>query len=304
MKALVTLGAGQVGFRPAEVPDPMTGDRDLLVEVRAASLNRGDLQHAAAAAGEIVRGYDFAGVVVRASPAGGPPVGSRVAGLVPAGAWAERVAAPVGSVAELPSGLSFADAAAVPVAGLTALYALRQAGQLLGRRVLVTGASGGVGGWAVQLAALGGASVIAVTRDLAKASALRDLGAAAVATPADLPAEPVDVVVDTAGGDSFTVAMARLGPGGIGICVGNPTRLPLALPAGFGEQRAAFRITWISVFDELTRAAGGRDLGYLLDRVAAGELSARAGHILSWTEVTRGLDYLSDSGGKVVFTFG
>jgi NADPH:quinone reductase-like Zn-dependent oxidoreductase len=146
--------------------------------------------------------------------------------------------------------MSFAEAAAVPVAGLTALYALRRAGRLLGRRVLGTGASGGVGGWAVQLASRGGAQVTALTPNTMNAQALHDRGAGIVTTPADLPAQSVDIVIGGVGGDTFTAAMARLGPDGIGVCVGNASGCPLA---GVRQQNATFRIMWISVFREIAR---------------------------------------------------
>src|SRR5207247_11345890 len=84
----------------------------------------------------------------------GPRVGARVVGLLPEGAWAERVAVPTHALAALPDKVTFAQAATLPVAGLTALYALAKRGPLLGRRVLVTGATGGGGYFADQLARL------------------------------------------------------------------------------------------------------------------------------------------------------
>src|SRR5947199_9522867 len=79
--------------------------------------------------------------------------------MLRSGAWAERIRAPAISVAEIPAGVTDAQAGTLPVAGLTALHALRQGGLLLGRKVLVDGASGGVGHLACQLALAAGALV-------------------------------------------------------------------------------------------------------------------------------------------------
>src|SRR5277367_5989494 len=89
----------------------------------------------------------------------GPQPGTRVVGLLPSGAWAERVNCRTHAIAALPDAVGDAEAATLPVAGLTALHALRQGGLLLGRKVLVDGATGGVGHLAIQLAATAGAEV-------------------------------------------------------------------------------------------------------------------------------------------------
>src|SRR5258708_6583136 len=150
---------GRLAIKPVELRDP---DRDeVAVKVSAISLNRGETRRALQVAEPGWRpGWDFAGVVDTAAADGsGPPRGTRVVGMLPSGAWAERVNCRSHAVAALPDAVSDAQAATLPVAGLTALHALRQGGLLLGRKVLVDGATGGVGHLACQLAVAAGALV-------------------------------------------------------------------------------------------------------------------------------------------------
>src|SRR6266513_4195409 len=150
---------GRLAIKPVELRDP---DRDEVgVRVTAISLNRGETRRALQVAEPGWRpGWDFAGVVEsEAADGSGPKPGTRVVGILPSGAWAERVNCRSHAVAVLPEAVSDAAAATLPVAGLTALHALRQGGLLLGRKVLVDGASGGVGHLACQLALAAGALV-------------------------------------------------------------------------------------------------------------------------------------------------
>ena len=145
---------GKLAIKPIELRDP---DRDeVAVRVTAISLNRGETRRAVQQAEPGWRpGWDFVGVTETAAADGsGPTPGTRVVGILPSGAWAERVNCRTHAVAALPDVVGDAEAATLPVAGLTALHALRQGGLLLGRKVLVDGASGGVGHLPRETAAL------------------------------------------------------------------------------------------------------------------------------------------------------
>ena len=163
MLALVNTpnGPGPVELR--EVPEPAPAANEAVVEVRAFSLNRGELRLMQVRPEGWRPGQDIGGVVLRqAADGSGPKAGARVVALTDNGGWAQRVAAPTHRLAELPENVGFEEAAALPVAGLTALRTLRYGAPLLGKRVLVTGAAGGVGHMAVQIAARSGAHVTAV----------------------------------------------------------------------------------------------------------------------------------------------
>lgn len=125
MRALVadSSAPGRIALR--DVTEPLPASGEVLVEVRAFSVNRGELRMLGTAADGWRPGWDFAGVL-RSDVVGGPRDGARVVGIRQGEAWAQRVTVPQTWIAELPDGVSFAQAAALPTAGLTALRILRR----------------------------------------------------------------------------------------------------------------------------------------------------------------------------------
>jgi len=193
MKAIQQRGYGDPRdvLHLAEVAEPRIGAEQVLVRVHASSANPydwhlicGEPRAMRASMGGIrgpvrVVGADFAGVVEEVGgEAGGLRAGDEVYGFAD-GAFAELLAAPAGRVARKPTTLGFAQAAAAPLAAITALQALRRGGVAAGQQVLVIGASGGVGTFAVQLAKHAGAEVTGVC-STARLDLVRSLGADAV----------------------------------------------------------------------------------------------------------------------------
>jgi NADPH2:quinone reductase len=164
VKAVVTAPDRPGHLVSVEADPPGSAPGIAVVRVAAASINRGELRLIAARPNGWAPGQDIAGVVETAAPDGGPPAGTRVVGLADGGGWSELVPVPVERLAPLPDGVSFVSAAALPVAGLTALRSLRAVGDILGRELLVTGVSGGTGHFAARLALLGGARVTGLAR--------------------------------------------------------------------------------------------------------------------------------------------
>ena len=210
-----------------EVPIPSVLPGEVLVRVEAAGVNPTDWKSRATGGrgywnDPAILGFDIAGVVEEV--ADGSHVlarGDRVFGMprfpLPAEAYAQYVAAPARQLARMPDGLGFDEAASLPLAGLTALQALEEAGGLRrGQSVLVCAAAGGVGRLAVQIAMQLGAAVTACARpaQLAEAAAL---GASVVdAVPDGLPTQPSqhDIVVDPFGGDRTAALLDWCAPGG------------------------------------------------------------------------------------------
>ena len=132
---------------------------------------------------------------------------------------------PTVALGVLPEGVSFAQAASLPIAGLTALYALERGGPLLGRSILITGASGGVGQFACQLARLGAAArVVGVVRSAAHAEAARTAGAQQVVVGEDSAGAerfgPYDIILDSVGAASLASALSLVAEGGTCIAFG------------------------------------------------------------------------------------
>jgi NADPH:quinone reductase-like Zn-dependent oxidoreductase len=179
MRGIVTDPQAPAGLRLADdLPEPAPGPGEVIVGVRAFSVNAGEVSLIEQRPDGWRPGQDTAGVVLRAAADGtGPPAGTPVVAYPEWHGWAERIAVPAGWVAALPEEVPPEQAATLPVAGLTALRALRAGGALLGRNVLITGATGGVGQCAVQLAVTSGARVTAQVGRPARKDEARLLGA-------------------------------------------------------------------------------------------------------------------------------
>jgi NADPH:quinone reductase-like Zn-dependent oxidoreductase len=290
--------AGIDGLGFSDWPDPVAGPDEELVEVRAAALGPWDLKATegafAAAGGSTVfpqqQGWDFAGETA---------TGRRVLGFVAQpwmgiGALSERIAVPSALLADLPDGLSWPHGAALPVGSLTAQLLVDGAQVSEGNRVVVTGAAGMVGGFAVELARSRGATVAGAVRQ-GDAEEARRLG--------------VEAIVDTG---ELSHDLGEWAPGGVDACL-DTVGLGASMLRGI---RDGGRLVTTIVLDSPPQESRGitvevvqvqpnpAALVQLAHSAAVGELTVRVAEVLPWEEYRRGYQMLSEGGlrGKIVLT--
>jgi NADPH:quinone reductase len=292
MRGFITDPKAHGGLRLVDdLPEPVAADDQVLVDVRAYSVNRGELFLLKLRPDGWRPGQDLAGVVVQAAADGtGPAVGTRVVGLVDWECWAERVAVKTGLALTLPDEVSFEVAASLPIAGLTALRAIRQCGTLLGKRVLVTGATGGVGQFVVQLALAAGAHVTALVSGPDRVKDALVLGAHEALTALDREtAGTFHAILDGVGGQTLTDSLHLLIPGGRAITygtVGGPASLALLdFPPGFPCQL-------IPLYHAYPLETRGDDLAILVSLVSSGQLKPLLGAARDWGETLEVLEAL------------
>lgn len=282
---------------------------EVTVRVRAVSLNRGEVNRAVRSAEPGWRpGWDFVGTVEETAPDGsGPAKGTRVVGILPSGAWAEMVRVPQDAIAALPDGVTDAQAATLPVAGLTALYALRQGGLLLGRKVLIDGASGGVGHLACQLAAASGAIVYGHVRNKAFAPMVEEwCGDRTIVAPALSAAAahgPYHLILDSLGGSALGAALSMLRPGGTCVTFGVSEAPQATFDSGSFFRVGGTRLYGLILFPELRKGEPASDgLAILAATIARGTLKPRIEIEAEWTEISRVARQLLDRSfvGKAV----
>ncbi|GGM65590.1 NADP-dependent oxidoreductase [Dactylosporangium sucinum] len=285
-----------------DVERPVPGAEQVLVRVAGTSFNPVDATIRAGYLRQVfpvdlpyTPGIDVAGIVAELGEGvTGFEAGDRVVGLLPMtqpGAAAEYVLAPADSLAAAPTAVPLADAAALPATGLTAWQAVHEhAGVKPGQRVLVTGAGGSVGGYAVQLAAEAGATVVAAAGER-NADRVRGYGAAVAGRTADEASGPFDVVLNFAPvpPEAMPALTALVTDGGVLI---STTASPVA-----DEARG------VRASNMYVRADAGQLAG-LVDRVNAGKLHLHVADRVPLAELPE-VHARSDAGtlpGKTVIT--
>jgi NADPH:quinone reductase-like Zn-dependent oxidoreductase len=282
-----------------EVPCPQPGPGEVLVRVHAAGVNPVDWKIREGymrAPLPSIMGSDFSGIVAEVGPGvHGFLVGDAVFGEVAeeSGSYAEYAVAPVSQIAKRPEGIDDIQAAALPVASLTAWQALFDSGKLEpGQTVLIHAASGGVGSFAVQFAKWKGARVIGTTSAM-HIDQVRQLGADQIidyrATRFEDAVHEVDLVLDTIGGETQDRSWRVLKPGGLLVSVVQPPDQQKAIAHGV---RGAFLIS----------QARGDELDRIAELVASGRIKVVVQAVLPFDQARRAqeLSQSGHAGGKIV----
>lgn len=298
------------------VPEPLPGRTDAVVQVAASSINRGEVRGIRAAPHWDLQGasndtswnpgWDFAGTVERPAADGtGPGAGTRVVGWARQGAWAERVAAPVAQMVVIPESVSFAEAATLPIAGLTAWHALRLGELASGKAVLVNGAAGGVGRFALQIAKAAGARAFAVVGSELRAQSISHLTNDVFFS---LPNEGVfDIILECVGGPTLAKSFSLIAPYGVVVSYGNSSDEQTCFHADAGYRKPCFRLQGLNLIGELARrAAPNEGLDELVAMLAAGTLKCDIDLEVDWRDAVRACDALMarQINGKAVLRIG
>jgi NADPH:quinone reductase-like Zn-dependent oxidoreductase len=271
----------------ADVPAPTPASDELLVRVQSLSLNRGEVRGSALAPEGRIPGWDIAGIVESPAADGtGPEKGARVAALLDAGGWAELASVPAARAAIVPDGVDLDVAATLPIAGLTILRTLALAEPIGGKRVLITGGSGGVGQFAIQLAALAGAEVTAISSRRDRHDDLKRLGASSVVATIEDAAGAFGLVLESVGGPSLAKAIELVDREGVVVTIGNSSEQDTTFNARTLYARGAARVYGLIVFEEVRSGrVGARDLENLMQLVRDGRLQAPISLRRNWSEL-------------------
>jgi NADPH2:quinone reductase len=301
MLALVNTPEGAAPVELREVAEPQPAPSEAVVEVRAFSLNRGELRLFQTRPEGWRPGQDISGIVVQPAANGsGPLVGTRVVALTDNAGWAERAAVASHRMAPQPDNVRFEEAAALPVAGLTALRSLRHGAPLLGKRVLITGAAGGVGHLATQLAARSGARVTAVVGSPGRGRHVS--GVDQVINGIDEAHGLFWLILESAGGASLAAAIAHIEAKGTIVVFGNSSGE--TTPFSFRDlaEHPNARIQSFSYFTSEVEERFVPDLALLASLVADGSLKPQLVE-RSWRDLAAIGPQLRDRhiAGKAVF---
>jgi NADPH:quinone reductase-like Zn-dependent oxidoreductase len=308
MLALAAAPGAPGGIELREVDEPMLAPGVAVVEVRASSLNRGECSALRTAEDGWRPGWDVAGVVAQPAPDGSsPPAGTRVVGWANGGGWAERAAVRSELLAPIPKELGFEVAATLPVAGLTAVGTLELGGSLGGKRVAITGAAGGVGRFAVQLADVAHADVTAVVGSAERGVGLLELGADQIVIGLDPEGAEFDLILESVGGASLAAALTRVSARGTVVSFGNSSNEPTTFDARSFYRRGGPSLRGFFVTHELLEGRiGTAELARLVALVSSGRLRTEIGLQLSWTEAASAIAALLERRvrGKAVLAVG
>ena len=322
MKAAVIheLGTEDV-FHYEDVDDPQPGPRQVLVRVKAASINRGDLGRregsyrgvTAAAKLPLILGWDVSGVIESVgAEVQDRYVGQKVVATLASGGYAELAAVSARGTAPFPDILSFEEAASIPIVFLTSWFALLKTAELQeGETALVHSAGSGVGMAGIQIARYAGARVITTSSSREKLDRARELGADEAVNYRDQDVlervmaltggNGVNVALDGVGGDNLAKSIACLAPLGRLVTVGNTSGSQTTIDPGLLFQRT-LTVHGFTLAGQMVRGGVMPELVRIMDLFGEGRFKAVVDRVFPLREASEAHRYVSRGGqfGKVV----
>ena len=309
MKAVVANPSAKGWVEIGEVAEPKPDSHDALVRVTAFSVNRGEVNRARTGVAGAQVGWDVAGVVEQAAADGsGPKAGTRVVGMsLRQQGWAEYVALPTVALAPIPDSVSDAQASTLPVAGLTALYSLERCERLAGERVLVTGATGGVGYYACQLATIMGAEPVALLRRPDHKALIEATGARVIVSEdgSALANEPkFRSIIDGVGGHLFGGLVEALAASGRLITYGISGGLEASIQVRHMLLSGDGRIEGFHLYRESEKESASKGLTRLQRLMVQGRLDGGVSVEKDWSEIPAVAEAIIERSyfGKAVLT--
>ena len=322
MKAAVIHELGDEGvFRFEEVPDPQVRPRQVLVRVKSASINRGDLGQrqgtyrgtTGGAPLPMVLGWDVAGVIEEVgTEVRDRTVGQHVVATLGQGGYAELAAVNEVGTVLMPETLSFDEAASIPIVFLTSWYALLKVGKLqAGETVLVQSGGSGVGMAGIQIAKYFGATVITTASSREKLDKAKELGAdhGINYTESDFREETlriteregVNLVLESVGGEVLTRSIEALAPSGRLVTVGNTSGSGATIDPSMLVARL-LTVLGFSLSVEMGRGGVMKELGEVMELCGQGKLKTVVGRVFPLSEISEAHRYVADrrNFGKVM----
>ena len=324
MKAAIIHETGNEDvFRYEDVPDPEPRPRQVLLRIESASVNRGDLFRRDGSYGggaqtlPLIIGWDVAGTIIGVgSEVTTRQVGQRVVATLPHGGYAEMTAVNEAGTVPIPDGVSFDEAASIPIVFLTSWFALRNVANLKeGETALIQSAGSGVGMAGIQIAKHMGCTVITTAGSQDKLDKARELGAdhcidyneadflaETMSITAQDNREPgVDVVLEAVGGDVLTKSIQALAMGGRAVTVGNTSRQPATVEPGLMLNRL-LTLQGFSLAVQMGTGGVIQELQTILDLCAQGRLRTVIDRVFPLREAGEAHRHLGDrrNFGKVL----
>ncbi|MGO3599997.1 MAG: zinc-binding dehydrogenase [Enterococcus faecalis] len=310
MEKIIRTKHDQHLFKFESINNPIPQENELVIDVKAFSLNPGDVSNALSETAGFTPGWDFSGVVIDSGSLNHQSlIGKKIVGIKPDfGTWRNRLVISHHKVAVIPDTLDFIEATTLPIPGLTALYAVQKGGALLNKNVLITASNGAVGQFAHQLVRLAGGNQYGMIRNLSSEKSVKSLGALEVYQEEDLKNDFLndrfDLIIDSVGGDYLNFLLPALKNEGTLISVGNSRSNSVTIDYTKLLEKNNISFKRFFLGEEIKKKDIPSDLSYLSYLLNQGLLRTNVAVVDSWKNINHVIHKfeLGHQSGKVVLT--